>query len=242
VKTRKIISTLFIAAGILATGTISYAGIQAVEAPMPLMICKDSYRQQSMMANILTTTTYVIEAEDQCPMANINKIPKALKVLDVIKKMPVLSVQITQPKPPSRNKEVPISTMPQSLTVHFGFDSSIPGDIETESIKSFAKRLPKDAVVGVDGYTCWMGSREHNLRLSQERADYVAAYLKKLGVLIGHVEGKGECCFVNSVAPALNRRVDIIQQKGGDVKPTGEHLTPDTNSDEIQKKSEEVLP
>ena len=132
--------------------------------------------------------------------------------------------------------------MPQSLTVHFGLDSSIPVAAETEGIKSFAKRLPKDAVVSVDGYTCWMGSREHNLRLSQERADCVAGYLKNLGVRIGHVEGKGECCFVNSVAPALNRRVDITQQKGGDVKPTGEHLTPDTNSDETQKKSEEVLP
>jgi len=242
VKTRKIISTLFIAAGILAAGTISHAGIQALETPMHLMICKDSYRQQSMMANMLTTTTYVIKAEDQCLMANINKIPRALKVLDVINKMPVLSVQITQPNRPFRDKEVPISTMPQSLTVHFGFDSSIPGDIEIENITSFAKRLPKDAVVSVDGYTCWMGSREHNLRLSQERADCVTGYLKNLGVRIGHVEGNGEGCFVNSVTPALNRRVDITQQKGGDVKPTGEHLTPDTNSDETQKISEEVLP
>ena len=70
-----------------------------------------------------------------------------------------------------------------------------------------------DAAVSVTGYTCPLGSKEHNQQLAEKRACAVSHYLRERGVTVSTVQGKGGCCFLNGDVEK-SRRV-VIQSEIG---------------------------
>jgi len=82
----------------------------------------------------------------------------------------------------------------------------------------FAKALTSPRLAGkkflVEGHTDAIGDRDYNLKLSQERADAVAAYLRSLGVDGGRIQAKGfgfDKPLPNVPrASAANRRVQFV--------------------------------
>jgi outer membrane protein OmpA-like peptidoglycan-associated protein len=105
------------------------------------------------------------------------------------------------------------------------FDSGILFDVDQASLKGsaqsdlaeFARVLNEypDTKLEIQGHTDSTGSKEHNRRLSQERADAVVSYLTQAQVARSRIvsEGLGEAGPVSSNATAdgraKNRRVEI---------------------------------
>ena len=71
--------------------------------------------------------------------------------------------------------------------------------------------------VRITGHTCWLGSNEHNLDLSQRRADAVANYLVSQGIdrdrLFVAAEGESQPLDTNLTEDGRrsNRRVEVVQ-------------------------------
>ena len=71
--------------------------------------------------------------------------------------------------------------------------------------------------VRITGHTCWLGSNEHNLDLSQRRADAVADYLLSQGIdrdrLFVAAEGESQPIESNLTDEGRqsNRRVEVVQ-------------------------------
>ena len=104
--------------------------------------------------------------------------------------------------------------------IYFEFDSDKIRDISKptlDKIAAFIKAHPEITKVKIDGHTCDLGRDEYNQRLSEKRANSVAAYLKNQGIeanRIGTVTGYGEN---NPLVPNTdeanreqNRRVQIF--------------------------------
>ena len=100
--------------------------------------------------------------------------------------------------------------MPKAVgkkTVYFGKDSAQL----TQKAKTVLDSVGVDVPVSITGYTCPLGSAEHNRQLAEKRARAVAYYLRERGVRVRAVRGKGGCCFVNCDLEK-SRRV-VIQPK-----------------------------
>ena len=96
------------------------------------------------------------------------------------------------------------------LTVHFAFDSHALRPKEKEKLKGFPSRFKGS--VSVTGYTDDIGTQAYNMRLSMERAEAVARFLRRIGIIPAAITGKGECCPVSHIKK-LNRRVEIKEMK-----------------------------
>ena len=70
--------------------------------------------------------------------------------------------------------------------------------------------------VEVTGYTCELGSKEHNDRLALSRAEAVENILETNGIKPAAVSGEGKCCYISG-NKEINRRAEIreINQKEG---------------------------
>lgn len=99
-------------------------------------------------------------------------------------------------------------------SIHFGFDSHelLPGEKNKLLHISKMLRESEKVTVKVEGYTCDIGTEEYNQALATKRAEVVAAFLKKNGVNVVEIRGKGGCCGVSTKDKALNRRAEIILQ------------------------------
>jgi OmpA-OmpF porin, OOP family len=147
---------------------------------------------------------------DNCPprksLARLLKTAPTVIALRVSEPYPVkpqhLSANVKQEE---REKQQRAAT-DTSLTVHFDFDSFTLRPEEREKLQA-APSVFKGAVT-VTGYTCDIGAREYNRKLSLKRAEEVAKQLRQIGVPPSEVAGKGECCPVSD-KKELNRRVDI---------------------------------
>jgi len=118
--------------------------------------------------------------------------------------------------------------MPLALAPDFVFDSRTlrfdlneaalkPGAGETLSaVVDFLNDYPEISV-RIAGHTCWLGSNEHNLDLSQRRAEAVAAYLISEGVdrhrLVVAADGESQPVDTNltEAGRASNRRVEVVR-------------------------------
>jgi outer membrane protein OmpA-like peptidoglycan-associated protein len=74
---------------------------------------------------------------------------------------------------------------------------------------------PANRVAKVTGYSCDLGSAGYNQVLSFRRAMVVAKAMVAHGVLVKKVEGKGECCPVDTEKKEHNRRVEITPFEEG---------------------------
>jgi len=123
------------------------------------------------------------------------------------------SIPLAGSTPVTGAAETGIQTRPHEYrpekTILFGFDSA---KIEDRSgLRFLAATLGKDpSVTGirVKGFTCDLGSKEHNDRLAMRRAVAVAALLGKSGMKVDRVSGEGKCCYAQGER-RLSRRVEI---------------------------------
>jgi len=99
-----------------------------------------------------------------------------------------------------------------SSPILFDFDSAVLKDREKAKILASIDDLKKAKTISVMGYTCDLGSKEHNDRLALQRAQAVAAYLEDRGVKPSEVTGEGKCCYV-SEDRIKNRRAEIYCRK-----------------------------
>ncbi len=128
-----------------------------------------------------------------------------------------------KPRPAERGaKESPESSMvvksePSSQStitfcmtspVLFDLDSSVLKESEKEKVMTSLGELRKAKEITVKGFTCDLGSKEHNDRLALERAQAVAVYLEEHGVRLIRIDGEGKCCYV-SEDRSKNRRAEI---------------------------------
>ena len=85
---------------------------------------------------------------------------------------------------------------PVTASVHFDFDRAILRADETPKLDELSAKFQGRTFVRVDavGYADRIGPDSYNLRLSQQRAESVRAYLVRKGVDAGniHTEAKGE--------------------------------------------------
>lgn len=129
----------------------------------------------------------------------------------------------TSPPPPIIvEKEQPAESSPEPTchkqsgpvaTVLFRFDSSRLRESEMARLKQAVKKIATPVVVLVDGYTCRIGARKYNVRLSARRAKVVAAYLRKIGVKVAGVEGHGTSKPLGGNI-AKDRRAEILITEG----------------------------
>ena len=100
-------------------------------------------------------------------------------------------------------KEIPSTIkVSEKEIVFFAFDSSY---LE-EASKNVLNTIPEGSTVTVIGFASPEGTAEHNLKLSQDRADVVKAYLENRGVNVESAQGLG-------VQGEATNRVVIVRLK-----------------------------
>jgi outer membrane protein OmpA-like peptidoglycan-associated protein len=119
-------------------------------------------------------------------------------------------------------KPAPAGPGKASLLITFLTDSSELSANAMQQLDTVAKALQSDQLAGlsfkVEGHADPRGGEEHNLKLSQARAESVVAYLvQKHGVLPERLsaEGKGstELMLPNRPEAPENRRVTIVTRR-----------------------------
>jgi outer membrane protein OmpA-like peptidoglycan-associated protein len=77
--------------------------------------------------------------------------------------------------------------------IQFPVNSSVVSEASKTNLKDLAETLKKydDTNILIEGHTDITGSREHNMNLSDERAESVARYLESLGVARKRVTTEG---------------------------------------------------
>ncbi|MDA8172843.1 MAG: OmpA family protein [Nitrospiraceae bacterium] len=114
-----------------------------------------------------------------------------------------------EPAKPAHVKSVSVRKAPE-WTVHFAFDSHALRPGEKEKLKAVQSLVR--GPVNITGYTDDIGTQPYNMRLSLERAEVVARFLRQIGIIPAAIIGKGECCSVSHIKK-LNRRVEIKEMK-----------------------------
>lgn len=97
--------------------------------------------------------------------------------------------------------------------VFFDVNSAIikPGGVaELDRVANVLNQYPQ-TMIRVEGHTDQTGSEQHNLQLSERRANAVKNVLTQKGIDPGRISavGMGECCPVSS-DNAANRRVSMV--------------------------------
>ena len=140
-----------------------------------------------------------------------------------------LSQPLEQRDPLLMTDTAPVSVVaPPAPAVSFVFDSRTlqfdmdraelrPGaSVSLSPVVDFLNDYPEVSVL-ITGHTCWLGSNEHNLDLSQRRADAVADYLVSQGIdrdrLFVAAEGESQPIDSNLTEEGRrsNRRVEVVQ-------------------------------
>jgi len=106
------------------------------------------------------------------------------------------------------------------LVIQFDLDSAKLKPDSMPLLSSLVEAMKNDRLAAikfkVEGHTDAQGSEQHNLKLSQSRADSVMAYLTSQGVdkerLTGEGKGFSELLLPEKPKAAQNRRVRITTQ------------------------------
>ena len=106
------------------------------------------------------------------------------------------------------------------LVIQFDLDSAKLKPDSMPLLSSLVEAMKNDRLAAikfkVEGHTDAQGSEQHNLKLSQSRADSVMAYLTSQGVdkerLTGEGKGFSELLLPEKPKAAENRRVKITTQ------------------------------
>ena len=129
--------------------------------------------------------------------------------------------EVAPTPPPPLPPPPPPPPPPQKIVlrgVHFDFDKAIIRDVDKPVLDEAAETLKANpnAKIYVNGYCDAIGSMRYNQRLSERRANAVAAYLEDKGIPSSQLvpQGFGKTHFVapNDTAEgrAQNRRVELV--------------------------------
>jgi outer membrane protein OmpA-like peptidoglycan-associated protein len=163
---------------------------------------------------IKTTTPTLPVAVETIPMKPIEAIPSGIspRPEHAPSSAAVNSdvMQVQQSAPTSTTIEHQRTT-----TVYFPLNSSFISQTEKQKILDALGSL-KGRDIKVTGYTCELGSKEHNDRLALSRARAVAGILETSGIKPTAVSGEGKCCYISG-DKEMNRRAEIreIDRKEG---------------------------
>ena len=135
----------------------------------------------------------------------------------------------TQPTPTPRTRSLrnltvevanvtPADKPSLSLLIQFDFNSAKVKPESQQALNNLAQALQSKelatAKFAVEGHTDGKGRAEYNLKLSQQRADAVRAFLASNGVADARLQavGKGSTELANTADPqaAENRRVRVV--------------------------------
>ena len=140
---------------------------------------------------------------------------KSATALDLVEKLAPAEDQPKTRSMGSRN----IIPQPKSinLVIQFDLDSARLKPDSMPLLSSLVEAMKNDRLAAikfkVEGHTDAQGSEQHNLKLSQSRADSVMAYLTSQGVdkerLTGEGKGFSELLLPEKPKAAENRRVRI---------------------------------
>ena len=119
------------------------------------------------------------------------------------------SMRNLQPKPKSID-----------LVIQFDLDSAKLKEPSKPLLDNLAAAMKSDRLMSIkfkiEGHTDAQGSQEHNLKLSQSRAESVIAYMSDQGIdkerLLGEGKGFSELLLPDKPKAAENRRVRITTQ------------------------------
>ena len=165
-----------------------------------------------------------------CNEAEITTAPNSLvaNVPGDLSQQEVPTAPLQAPKPvPSSEPEV--VAMPITTVTSFVFDSRrLQFDVDSADITDGSEVTLAPVVtllrdypqisIEITGHTCWLGSDEYNLVLSEKRADAVADYLVGRGIDAKRlfVKGAGESEPLESnlteAGRRSNRRVEIVRR------------------------------
>ena len=106
------------------------------------------------------------------------------------------------------------------LVIQFDLDSARLKPDSMPLLSSLVEAMKNDRLAGikfkVEGHTDAQGSEQHNLKLSQSRAESVIAYMSDQGIdkerLVGEGKGFSELLVPDKPKAAENRRVRITTQ------------------------------
>ena len=127
-----------------------------------------------------------------------------------------LSIESTSASPAGADAAIPRPSL--SLLIQFDFDSARVKPESQQALANLAQALQSRELAGskfaVEGHTDARGRADYNLKLSQQRADAVRAFLAHHGVAEPRLAatGKGSSEPANTADPlaAENRRVRIV--------------------------------
>ena len=171
-----------------------------------------------------------VSALTLCNEAEITTAPNSLvaNVPGDLSQQEVPTAPLQAPKPvPSSEPEV--VAMPITTVTSFVFDSRrLQFDVDSADITDGSEVTLAPVVtllrdypqisIEITGHTCWLGSDEYNLALSEKRADAVADYLVGRGIDAKRlfVKGAGESEPLESnlteAGRRSNRRVEIVRR------------------------------
>ena len=143
---------------------------------------------------------------------------KSAKAIDLVEK---LAPAEDHPKPRSMgNRNIIPQPKRIDLVIQFDLDSSMLKPDSKPLLNSLVEAMKNDRLAAikfkVEGHTDAQGSEQHNLKLSQSRADSVIAYLTSQGVdkerLSGEGKGFSDLLLPEKPKAAENRRVRITTQ------------------------------
>ena len=165
-----------------------------------------------------------------CNEAEITTAPNSLvaSVPGDLSQQEVPTAPLQAPKPVPSSEPVVVA-MPITTVTSFVFDSRrLQFDVDSADITDGSEATLAPVVtllrdypqisIEITGHTCWLGSDEYNLALSEKRADAVADYLVGRGIDAQRlfVTGEGEFKPVESnlteAGRRSNRRVEIVRR------------------------------
>lgn len=178
--------------------------------PMPIAV-----EPSSMRSSGTTTAGHSPEADQASSIvAKTEKMPEVKFHSDNV------PAEQSSPTPTSLHHEqsaanARISNDDRVTTIYFPLNSSFISPAEKQKLL-YALESLKGRSVRVTGYTCELGSKEHNDRLALSRAEAAAEILEANGIKPAAVTGEGKCCYVSG-DKEMNRRAEIreIDQKEG---------------------------
>ena len=171
-----------------------------------------------------------VSALTLCNEAEITTAPNSLVayVPGDLSQQEVPTAPLQAPKPVPSSEPIVVA-MPITTVTSFVFDSRrLQFDVDSADITDGSEVTLAPVVtllrdypqisIEITGHTCWLGSDEYNLALSEKRADAVADYLVGRGIDAKRlfVKGAGESEPLESnlteAGRRSNRRVEIVRR------------------------------
>lgn len=179
----------------------------AVEAS-PLYVNHEKYEFKDQVVTYTPDFMYVISDKER--KGELRKLTPVVSVK--VEGAPIqqgIVKQLEAEKPMAVPKEdsKPKISMPQKYTVYFDFNSFKIREDQKEVLKSIPSA---GTIVDVYGYTCVIGSKEYNKKLSLKRAKEVSKFLQSRNIAIGKEVGMGPTDENKDLK--LNRKVEVIIQ------------------------------